>query len=116
MTYISFLSLEQDLSLKLKSDAINQISNPETLQNEIFDLFEQTLKLDQEMHKLLFKNKSNQLHFLQEIHDKLSVYKETILLNNNTEELQEILIEAHKKYLAKDNFAQVVRQENLIEH
>jgi len=111
MAYISFLSLEQDLSLKLKSDAINQISNLDTLQNQIFDLFEQTLKLDQEIHQLLFKHKTNQLQLLQEFHDKISAYKETITVNNNLDELQEILIEAHKKYVAKDNFAQVVRQE-----
>lgn len=111
MAYISFLSLEQDLSLKLKSDTINQISNLDTLQDQIFDLFEQTLKLDQEIHQLLFENKTNQLRLLQECHDKLSAYKATITINDNLDELQEILIEAHKKYVAKDNFAQVVRQE-----
>lgn len=115
MAYISFLSLEQDLFLKLKSDAINQIANSTTLQSQIMELFEQTLKLDQEIHQLLFKNKTKHLQLLQEFHDKLSAYKEIVEINNNVDELKEILIEAHKKYLAKDNFAQVVRQEKLIE-
>ena len=115
MAYLSFLSLEQDLSLKLKSDAINQICNPVTLHNQIIDLYEQTLQLDQEIHQLLFKNKMNHLQLLQEFHDSLSVYTAMIKINNNAEELQKILIEAHKKYLAKDNFAQVVRQEQLID-
>lgn len=113
MAYLSFLSLEQDFSLKLKSDTINKIYNPITLQNQLIDLFTITLKLDQEIHELLFKNKINQVQQYHEFDEKLSNYKVLIRTKLDIEALRDALIEAHRRYIAKKNFAQVVRQDNL---
>lgn len=113
MAYLSFLSLEQDFSLKLKSDTINKTDNPIALQNQLIDLFIITLKLDQEIHELLFKNKTNQVRQQNEFDDKLSAYKTLIRTKLGIEELRDTLIEAHRKYVAKKNFAEIVKQDNL---
>ena len=112
MAYLSFLSLEQDFSLKLKSDAINKINNPITLQNQLIDLFKTTLTLHQEIHKLLFKHKTNQLKRIREFDDQLSAYKALIRTKLDIEELRETLIEAHRIFFAQNNFAEIIKQEN----
>lgn len=113
MAYLSFLSLEQDFALKLKSDAIHKTNDPIELQNQLIDLFTQTLTLDQEMQGILFQNKINQLRLLQEFDDQVAAYKAFIKTKFDLEKLKEALIEAHKKYAAQKNFAEIVRQETL---
>jgi len=112
MAYLSFLSLEQDFSLKLKSDAINQTDNPIALQNQLIDLFKMTLDLNQEIHRLLFKHKVNQFQLLREFDEKLSAYQTLIRTKFALKELRARLIEAHKIYVAQKNFAEIVKQEN----
>lgn len=111
MAYLSFLSLEQDFALKLKSDAIQKTTDPKVLQNQLIDLFAQTLILDQEIQMILYRNKISQLHLSQEFNEKLAAYKALIGAKFDLKELREALIETHKKYAAQKNFAEIVRQE-----
>lgn len=117
-------SLEQDFALRVLSDRIKTITDVVRLQNDLIELFEQTLIKQQEIKDhldfqatgVIEENKILVTHqkLSSELEARLTSYIDLIRLNTDVEDLQELLIYAKQMLMIHEHYVEVL-WENMLE-
>ncbi|WP_019504577.1 hypothetical protein [Pleurocapsa sp. PCC 7319] len=114
-------SLEQDFALRVLSDQIKKITDVVKLQDDLIELFKQSLLRQQEMRDYLYFQAIGVVEvsithqkLSSELEARLSSYISLIRLNTNIEDLQELLIQANQMLMIHEYYLEVL-WENMLE-
>ena len=117
-------SLEQNFALRVLSDRIKKITDVVRLQNDLIELFEQTLIKQQEIKDhldfqatgVIEENQMLIIHqkLSSELQARLTSYIDLIRLNTDVEDLQELLIYAKQMLMIHEHYVEVL-WENMLE-